>query len=139
MIDVEGADIVSATAINRWNPERLFEQRGSAQLAFESVTTGNFAGVDLHLSSTDATVTLRTNHGDTEVRVTDMPVAPHIVDCGGLDRMLTISRLPDRTLPTTLAFEREVKLHEDRDSPIWVCVTTEDGHRAWSSPIYFVR
>ena len=139
VIDVEGADIVSATAINRWNPERLFEQRGSAQLAFESVTTGNFAGVDLHLSSTDATVTLRTNHGDTEVRVTDMPVAPHIVDCGGLDRMLTISRLPDRTLPTTFAFEREVTLHEDRDSPIWVCVTTEDGHRAWSSPIYFVR
>ena len=139
VIDVEGADIVSATPINRWNPERLFEQRGSAQLAFESVTTGNFAGVDLHLSSTDATVTLRTNHGDTEVRVTDMLVAPHMVDCGGLDRMLTISRLPDMKLPTTLAFEREVTLHEDRDSPIWVCVTTEDGHRAWSSPIYFVR
>ena len=38
-----------------------------------------------------------------------------------------------------LTFEREVTLHGDRDSPIWVCVTTEDGHRAWSSPIYFVR
>jgi hypothetical protein len=22
------------------------------------------------------------------------------------------------------------------DNPIWVCVTTEDGFQAWSSPIY---
>ena len=139
VIDVDGAAILSATPINRWNPERLFEQRGSSQLAFESVTTGNFAGVDLRLSSADATIRVKTNHGDIEIRAADLLVEPHARDCGGLDRRLTICRLPDDDLPSTLAFERSVALRQKGDSPIWVCVTMEDGHRAWSSPIYFVR
>ncbi|MEC8130771.1 MAG: DUF3604 domain-containing protein [Pseudomonadota bacterium] len=139
VIDVDGAAILSATPINRWNPERLFEQRGSSQLAFESVTTGNFAGVDLRLSSADATIRVKTNHGDIEIRAADLLVEPHALDCGGLDRQLTIYRLPDDDLPSTLAFERSVALRQKGDSPIWVCVTMEDGHKAWSSPIYFVR
>ena len=69
----------------------------------------------------------------------DLLVEPHALDCGGLDRQLTICRLPDDDLPSTLAFERSVALRQKGDSPIWVCVTMEDGHRAWSSPIYFVR
>ena len=128
VIDVDGAAILSATPINRWNPERLFEQRGSSQLAFESVTTGNFAGVDLRLSSADATIRVKTNHGDIEIRAADLLVEPHARDCGGLD-LATICRLPDDDLPSTLAFERSVALRQ-RDSPIWVCVTMEDGHRA---------
>ena len=139
VIDVDGSTIMSATPINRWNPERLFEQRGSSQLAFESVTTGNFAGVDLQLSSIDATISLRTNLGDIDVRSADLLVEPQMLDCGGLDRRLTISRLPDDALPNTMVFEREVALRPQGDSPVWVCVTTEDGHKAWSSPIYFVR
>ena len=139
VIDIVGCAIMSATPINRWNPERLFEQRGASQLAFESVTTGNFAGVDLRLSSIDATIALRTNHGDIEVRAADLLVEPHMLDCGGLDRQLTISRLPDDELPKTMIFDREVALRPQGDTPVWVCVTTEDGHKAWSSPIYFVR
>ena len=49
VIDVDGGSILSTRPLNQWNPERLLEQRGSAQVAFESVTTGNFAGVDLWL------------------------------------------------------------------------------------------
>ena len=139
VIDVDGASIVTSTPINRWNPERLFEQRGSSQLAFESVTTGNFAGVDLQLSTNAGTVTIRTNHGDMTVNLADLSTEPHILDCGGLERQLTASRLPDDDLPSTLSFERSVPLRPQGDSPIWVCVTTEDGHKAWSSPIYFVR
>ncbi|MGC6454841.1 MAG: DUF3604 domain-containing protein, partial [Candidatus Puniceispirillaceae bacterium] len=47
VIDVDGASILSTRPVNQWNPERLLEQRGRAQVAFESVTTGNFAGIDL--------------------------------------------------------------------------------------------
>jgi len=25
------------------------------------------------------------------------------------------------------------------DNPLWVCVTTEDGFQAWSSPIFVFR
>jgi len=55
---------------------------------------------------------------------------------GGLDRRLTVTRLPDAALPRQMTFTREVQLHETGDTPIWISLTTEDGHQAWSSPIY---
>ena len=50
-----------------------------------------------------------------------------------------VCRLPDDDLPSTLAFEYSVALRQKGDSPIWVCLTMEDGQKDWSSPIYFVR
>ena len=138
LIDVEGASIVKADALNRWNPERLFEQRGSAQLAFESVTTGNFAGVDLWLNNHAASLSVKTNHGDLEIRLADLGLEAVTLDCGGLERQITVTRLPDTPLAQSLAFDRQVTLQGGVDNPVWVCVSTEDGHRAWSSPIYFV-
>ena len=44
--------------------------------------------------------------------------------------------LPEERLARELSFRREVKLEAARDNPLWVCVTTEDGYQAWSSPIY---
>ena len=136
VIDVSGASIQSMSPINRWNPERLLEQRGSAQVAFESVTTGNFAGVDLLLDADAAELTIRTNLGEMSVKVGDLGVEPIRLDCGGLERRLTVTRLPDTPLAPSLSFERSVEIERGRDNPIWVCVTTEDGHQAWSSPIY---
>ena len=136
VIDVDGASILSMSPINRWNPERLLEQRGRSQVAFESVTTGNFAGVDLLLDAEDAEITIRTNLGEMSVKPCDLGVEPVRLDCGGLERRLTVTRLPDTPLAPSLSFERSVKIEPGRDNPIWVCVTTEDGHQAWSSPIY---
>jgi hypothetical protein len=35
--------------------------------------------------------------------------------------------------------EREIPLVDDRDNALYVRVTFEDGHYAWSSPIYLFR
>ena len=104
MIDVDGAAILSATPINRWNPEGLLEQRGRAQMAFEAVTTGNFGGVDLCLDSDDAELTIRTNLGDLTVKTADLGVEPVTLDCGGLERKLTVTRLPDAGLEPSISF-----------------------------------
>lgn len=136
VIDVAGASILSMSPINRWNPERLLEQRGGSQIAFESVTTGNFAGVDLWLDSDDAELAVRTNLGEMRVKAAELGVEPERLDCGGLERRLTVTRLPETPLASSLSFERNVDIEAGRDNPIWVCVTTEDGHQAWSSPIY---
>ena len=39
----------------------------------------------------------------------------------------------------TLSAEVKIPLKPDADNPLWVCVTTEDGFQAWSSPIYAFR
>ena len=136
MIDVDGAEILSSTPINRWNPEGLLEERGRAQMAFEAVTTGNFGGVDLYLDSVAADLTIRTNLGDLAVKIPDLGVEPVTLDCGGLERKLTVTRLPDSGLEPSMSFEGDVAMTSGQDNPVWVCVTMEDGHQAWSSPIY---
>ena len=56
-----------------------------------------------------------------------------------LDRRLRVFRLPDDSLDRELSVTRTVRLDQAGDNPVWVCVTTEDGHQAWSSPMYLFR
>ena len=138
-INTGAASIKGTLPINRWNPERLFEQQGHHDFVWESVTTGNFMGVDLHLDHLETTMTIRTNHGDMQIDPAKLGLDDQILTCGGLGRALQVNRLPDTALPRSMSIKHRVNLHSDRDTPFWVCVVTEDGHKAWSSPIYFIR
>ena len=40
---------------------------------------------------------------------------------------------------TAVTFTREVALGDDGDNAVFVKVTQEDGHVAWTSPIYVYR
>jgi hypothetical protein len=37
-----------------------------------------------------------------------------------------------------MRFEQPVRLRPGGDNPLYVRLTQEDGHQAWSSPIYVV-
>ncbi|MDA9009147.1 DUF3604 domain-containing protein [Alphaproteobacteria bacterium] len=131
------ATIEQFEIINLWNPERLFEQRGSNEVVFDTLTTGNFMGFDTWLSNDkEGQIKVVTNHLDVDVSLVDIGYEETIFDIGGLDRKLRLFRLPEQRLDRELSFTRKVKIAEGRDNPIWVCVTTEDGYQAWSSPIY---
>jgi len=60
-------------------------------------------------------------------------------DGGGLGRQLSVYRLPEA------GFRRHVKLDHvasfagGADLPVYLRVTQEDGHQAWSSPIYLIE
>ena len=47
-------------------------------------------------------------------------------------------RLPDINPCLSMTVDQTVPLHGDRDNPLYVSIFTEDGHQAWSSPIYAV-
>jgi len=64
---------------------------------------------------------------------------PKIFDCGGLDRKVTIQRMPDVASSREMQITRRIDLRKSGDNPLYVCVTQEDGHQAWSSPIYIFR
>jgi hypothetical protein len=34
---------------------------------------------------------------------------------------------------------RRIRLQDARDNALYVCITQEDGHLIWSSPIYLFR
>ncbi len=136
----DSATILKMQPINHWNKEQLLEQRGSESVVFDTITTGNFMGFDVWLRrDSDAQFSADTNHGNLSLEMVNVASDPTILEAGGLARQLTIQRLPDAPLPATVNHSTDIVLNTSGDTPIWIAVTTEDGHQAWSSPIYAFR
>ena len=61
------------------------------------------------------------------------------VDCGGMDIRLHIERLPDVLDVRSVSGEQSFNLEHQSEQRLYIRVTQEDGHQAWSSPIYVQR
>lgn len=134
-----GTVIERFQTINQWNPDQLFEQRGSDTVIWNTVTTGNFMGFDAWLADGGGHVSVTTNHGALSLDLEKVGLEDVVMDAGGLERKLKVSRLPDAGLAKEMAFTRNITIKEKGDNPIWICVFTEDGFQAWSSPVYIFR
>jgi len=95
--------------------------------------------MDLWLDGLAGDCHLTTNLGEMGVDLSSLGLDAMIASFGGLARQLCVTRLPDTALARNLRFQRNVSLNAQGDTPIWICVTTEDGHQAWSSPIYLFQ
>ncbi len=137
---LQGNRIERATPINFWHLEKLLRQEDDTGLAWESVTTGNFAGADMLLADAAAGhLDLDTPHVQTRCAIDDIGFEDTVLEAGGLGRRVRVFRLPDVNAATSFEFARDVDIAADGDSPLYVRVTLENGHQAWSSPIYLFR
>jgi len=84
-------------------------------------------------------IAVTTPFGDVTVDVASVGFEPQVHFEGGLERCMKVYRLPDEIAQTEVTLEREITLHKDRDTRPWICVTQEDGHQAWSSPVYLMK
>jgi hypothetical protein len=73
------------------------------------------------------------------MRIADIGFGEVRFDAGGLGRALSLFRLPDTLERRTMTLTRPLPLAPRGDNPVYVRVTLEDGHVAWSSPIYIFR
>ena len=136
----EGAKIERLSKINAWNHERLLEVQGDNTVAFEAITTGNFGGFDAWLSGrADGNLNLETDQGALRIPLLDIGREDIVEDCGGLKKELKVFRLPNEIKEREMKIELPIDLRPSGDNPLWVCVTTEDGFQAWSSPIFVVE
>ena len=101
------------------------------------LTTGNFGGFDAYLApGAGGQLEITTNHGTLTADLDDLGLADVVLDAGGLGRQVRAFRLPLENPHREVSFTTPVALTANGDNPLWVCVTTEDGFQAWSSPIY---
>ena len=139
-LKVAGNEIRTAGIINNWNLDRGIQTRTDTEITWKAVTTGNFGGIDFRLAAPDTgRLSINTRHVQVETAIADIGMEDMTFEAGGLERRIRLYRLPDRMSKNEISLRRTVRLHDDRDTRLFVRVTQEDGHRAWSSPIYLFR
>ncbi|MGD9803996.1 MAG: DUF3604 domain-containing protein [Hyphomicrobiaceae bacterium] len=137
---VEGNEIVRAEMINNWNLDRGLQSRTATRLTWKAVTTGNYGAIDIWLRhGLQGDIDFETRHARGRRAICALGYERHIFSAGGLDRAVKLYRLPERMTETSMNIRRHVSLRGRGDTRIYVRVTQEDGHRAWSSPIYLFR
>ena len=127
--------------INMWNLDKKIERVAPDALRWTALTTGGFGGADILLGNAQAgTLSIDTALVKAEVRVADIGREDLVLDSnGGIRRRMRLFRLPDENPATRLRLTRRIRLEEARDNALYICVTQEDGHLIWSSPIYLFR
>ncbi|MBN1673496.1 MAG: DUF3604 domain-containing protein [Kiritimatiellae bacterium] len=137
---VRGNEIREVVPVNFWNPDRPIERVSSKRLRWQSSTTGGLAGMILTLARPAAgSVDIATVQCRAKCAIRSIGLVPTVWKCGGLRKQIEAYRLPDRAPCTEFPFCLGLtRLHEG-DNPVCIRVTQEDGHMAWSSPIYAVR
>ena len=82
---------------------------------------------------------METHQGKETVAAAVLGVEERSFEYGGIDQRMRVFRLPDNNPRRAVSPSRRVPLRAEGDDPLHVCVTTEDGHQAWSSPIHSFR
>ncbi len=137
--NLSGNAFMQVKPINRYNLDKKFEQT-SHQVAWEALTTGGFGGFEAWLAEPDeGTLTIDTPLVEAEIPIKNIGRDDLIYDAGGISRRVRIFRMPDENLQTRLRLERRIPLQRGQDDALYICLTQEDGHVIWSSPIYLIQ
>ena len=126
--------------VNFLNPERRVQETSpGTALAWTSVTTGNLAGIDLWLDQArTGSLKIETNVVSGEVDLAALADDTITFDGGGLERKLSVYRLPEDDWSRRVTLDHTVSFPGGADLPVYVRLTQADGHQAWSSPIYLI-
>ncbi len=138
--EVDGATIQRVRPVNFWNIDKQPQQETDTRVAWHCVTTGGYSAIDVWLdNATDGVLHLKTNIITCDIPLNEIGLEDIHYDCGGLFKALRVFRLPDELTARKVTFDRTVPLRNDGDTRLFVRVTQEDGHQAWSSPIYLFQ
>jgi hypothetical protein len=139
-LSVRGNEIVRARMFNNWNLDRGIQLQDDERLTWKAVTTGNFGGIDVWLAHpTNGRIEFETQHCHGARPIASLCLRDHVFSAGGLERAVKLLRLPEQMSTSRMLVRRTLPVRSVGDARYFVRVTQEDGHRAWSSPIYLFR
>ncbi len=136
---LEGNGFSRIAPINFYNLDKAVEQHGRDRLTWQALTTGGFGGFDAWLDHpTDGVLKIDTPLVKQEIPIASIGLEDQVFANGGIKRQIRVFRLPDVNPHRHLKLERTIRLGKDIDEAFYVCLTQEDGHLVWSSPIYLI-
>jgi hypothetical protein len=105
-----------------------------------ALTTGGFGGFDAWLGDARSGVLqIDTPLVKCRINIADIGRDDLVFEAGGIGRRIRVFRLPDENRHKELMLSRRIRLNQGVDNALYVCITQEDGHLIWSSPIYVTR
>lgn len=137
-LTIKGNHIKSITPVNFWNAFQPLRKVNDKRLEWRSVATGGVAGMILELDKIDSgMIFIETAQGKCKCLVKNIGLNAKVKNYGGLSKQLRIYRLPAKEqAPKSFEFEKPLKHLRKGDNPIYICMSQEDGHMVWTSPIY---
>jgi hypothetical protein len=137
-LQLDGNVIEAVTPVNFWRPDRPLTHTPTTA-AWQSVTTGGTAGLILTLEKPGVgELSFESVQGNCRVSIDDIGPEPSSWDFGGLGKQVKMYRLPE-TGSRSFSFTLPLKDLRPGDNPIYIRMTQEDGHMAWTSPVYLVK
>ena len=79
---------------------------------------------------------LENNFKNIKLNLKDIDESPIQYDFGGMDIRLIIETLPIKLIQCSINANLPIKLIKNKEARVYVKVIQEDGHQAWSSPMY---
>lgn len=140
-LQITGNRIVDFQPINFHNPEQPCEQTGVDELEWKSLTTGGVAGVIVTLAEPGkGRLSVTTPEKSFKASIKQLAADGVAFDLGGVGKRISAYRLPTVPASRSLEFDYQPKWSDLKhgDNPIYIHVVLEDGHMAWTSPIYLV-
>ena len=138
-------------SVNLWNLDKRLMANGTTavdgevppgtgSVSWQALTTGGFGGFDATLADPVAgRLRIDTKLVKADLAVADIGFADtELAVAGGIGRRIRVFRLPQRNDTLRWRLDRPVSVQAGMDNPLYVRVTFEDGHLAWSSPIYLI-
>ncbi len=139
-LKVAGNSIESFTPINFWNADRQPSSPSKNRIEWSSITTGGLSGIILTLKHANrGTLDLQTEQRNVKCAIQSIGRSPKKSSCGGLAKQIEIRRLPDKQKTSHHSLSLSLKNLQKGDNPIYIRMEQEDGHMAWSSPIYLIK
>ena len=137
VIKLAGNKIISAKTFAFDSPADGIVKQDQQQIAFKSSTTGDTDGIELVLEERAAgLLEFESSIGACTVSLEELGNDPETFDFGGLGLKATVQRYPETIQTMGLSLECTVTPEADKTDPFFVKAIQEDGHMAWSSPVY---
>jgi hypothetical protein len=134
---LDGNSFERIAPINMWNLDKKIEQTGPGALSWTALTTGGFGGFDAWLADPrSGRLRIDTALVKCDIAIADIGRDDLVFDAGGIKRRIRIFRLPEENTQRRVKLSRRIELKAKGDNALYVCLTQEDGHLIWSSPIY---
>jgi hypothetical protein len=137
-LSVHDNELLEARPINFWNPERQPLVTGN-NVRWSNVTTGGRHAVDLLLADAFAgRLGIKSNQIDLNLAIDEISDDDRLFPCGGLNKAMRVHRLSDTALDPAFHTSMSLTREAGKEHRLYLAVVFEDGHQAWTSPIYLL-